>query len=109
MSASTDLLPRIRSSNLVRGGRVTVHRRRGGYSLYGPDGAWPIARLRPTGVSDDVEVLYPAARGWRPIGDFGGVAKPLDEALDYIENSGWFRIREPWWSRIPRRLMMRRR
>jgi len=39
MSASADLLPRIRESNLVRSGLVTVHHRRGGYSLHGSDGA----------------------------------------------------------------------
>ncbi len=93
----------------MRDGLVTVHRRSGGYSLLGPDGVWPIARLRPTGVGDYVEVLCPAARGWRRIGDFGGVVMPLDQALDYIATSGWFRIQEPWWNRIPRRLLTRRR
>ena len=102
-------MARIRSSNLVRDGLVTVHRRRGGYSLHGPDGVWPVARRRPTGVGDQVEVLCPAARGWRPIGDFGGVVLPLDKALEDIETSDRFRISEPWWSRLPRSLLSRRR
>jgi len=65
--------------------------------------------LRPTGIGDQVEVLCPAARDWQPIGDFGGVVLPLDTALSYIETSGWFRFSEPWWSRLARRLLSRRR
>lgn len=88
MTASPPLLSRVTRSNLVRQGLVTAIWRQGGCTLYDAVTGRPIARLRPTGHDDIVEVLWPAGPGvWRQIGDFGGIAKPLDQALDYVSNN----------------------
>ena len=109
MAASADLLSRLQASNLIRTGLVTVHHRSGGYSLYASHTDQPVARLRPTGSGDFVEMLYPAQRGrWRQIGDFGGGVLSLDKALEYSETSGFFPVAEPWWSRLIRALFERR-
>lgn len=91
MTASPDLLKRIQRSPITRGGRLVIRYRNGGYSFYHRPSGQPLARLRLTGEGDQVAVLYPSHRGgWRNIGDFGGVAMPLDEALEYIGKSGIF-------------------
>ena len=58
---------------------------RRGYSLFREDNGRPVARLRPTGDDDRVEVVWWSHRGkWEQIGCLGPLVMPVSEALDYI-------------------------
>jgi hypothetical protein len=52
----------------------------------------PIARLRPTGDGDKVEVLWWNGERWGASGPFGVAAMPLDQALDYVASEPAFWI-----------------
>ncbi|MBS1251870.1 MAG: Lipoprotein signal peptidase [Anaerolineales bacterium] len=79
------MLERIEAFNEEMGGGVLIRRASGGYSLFAEEDGSPVARLRPTGEDDDVEVLWWSHRDrWEQIGEFGGVVLPLDEALEYV-------------------------
>ena len=55
------------------------------YYCFRDDNGHPIARLRPTGDGDRVEVMRRSHRGkWEEIGDFGPMVMPVNDALDYI-------------------------
>ena len=85
MAKKDPLLERIEAYNVQQGGGVIIRRANKGYSLFVEEDDTPIARLRPTGYDDEVEVLWWSHRDkWEQIGDFGGVILPLDEALDFI-------------------------
>jgi hypothetical protein len=76
---------RIEAFSAAHGGGVFVRKDPRGYSLFHEETGEPLARLRPTGAKDLVEVLCWGYRErWEPIGDFGGILMPLDEALVYI-------------------------
>jgi hypothetical protein len=86
MQKKTDeILDRIEAFNQVKGGGVIIQRAAKGYSLFREDNGKPIARLRPTGKGDQVEVMWWSHRDkWEQIGDFGPMRMSLDEALMYI-------------------------
>ena len=86
MPKKTDeILDRIEAFNQVKGGGVIIQRAAKGYSLFREDNGRPIARLRPTGKGDQVEVMWRSHRDkWEQIGDFGPMLMSLDEALMYI-------------------------
>jgi hypothetical protein len=86
MPKKTDeILDRIEAFNQVKGGGVIIQRAAKGYSLFREDNGRPIARLRPTGKGDQVEVMWWSHRDkWEQIGDFGPLLMSLDEALMYI-------------------------
>ncbi len=78
-------LGRIEAFNEAQGGGVSIRKDAKGYSLFRDDTGAPVARLRPVGGGDLFDVLYWSHRErWEPIGDFGGVQLPLEEALTYI-------------------------
>lgn len=80
-----DLLARIEAFDARRGGKVLVKKVAKGYPLFRADNGKPVARLRPTGKDDKVEVMWWSHRDkWDRIGDFGGMVMPLDEALAYV-------------------------
>jgi hypothetical protein len=82
---SDDLLPRIEAFNEAKGGGVVIQKAAKGYSLFREDTGRPIARLRPTGKGDQVELMWWSHRDrWEQIGDFGPLVMPLDEALTCI-------------------------
>ncbi len=85
-SAKLDtMLQRIVAFNQAKGGDVLVERRSKGYSLFREDNGRPVARLRPTGKGDLVEVMWWSHRDqWDHIGDLGSIVMPLDEALEYV-------------------------
>ena len=84
------LLERILTFDRARGGGVAIERVNRGYSLFSAETGTPIARLRPTGRADEVEILWWRGDRWGRIGDFGGLILPLDEALNYIANEPLF-------------------
>jgi hypothetical protein len=80
-----DILACLEKFNEDKGGGVVIRKAAEGYSLYRNDNGKPIARLRPTGKSDMVEVMWWSHRDkWEQIGDFGPMVMPLNRALDYI-------------------------
>src|SRR5690242_18897541 len=60
MAADPAILKRIRACPFARGGRVLVRYRANGYSPFACRSGEPLARLRLTGESDDVVLLYPS-------------------------------------------------
>ena len=82
---SDAMLDRIMAFNESKGGGVLIEKRSNGYSLFREDNGRPIARLRPSGKGDLVEVMWWSHRDkWEQFGDFGPMVMSLDEALDYI-------------------------
>ena len=57
-----------------------------------PAHQWSVARLRPTGKADNVQVLWWRREIWAPPGDFGSLILPLDKALDFVATEGFFWI-----------------
>ena len=85
ISKADTILGRITAFNDAKGGGVLIEKRSTGYSLFREKNGRPIARLRPTGKSDLVEVMWWSHRDkWEQIGDFGPMVMPLDEALKYV-------------------------
>lgn len=85
MQRSDPILKRIEAFNEANGGGVIIRRDKGGYFLFLEGDGSRVARLRPTGNADEVEILWWSHRDrWEAIGDFGRVILPLDEALEYI-------------------------
>ena len=74
-----------------RGG-VEVVRANRGYALYGRHTGAPVARLRPTGKGDDVQVLWWRRGAWGNPDPFGREVMPLDEALEFVASEGFFWI-----------------
>ncbi|MCW2240783.1 hypothetical protein [Azospirillum canadense] len=91
-AAKSDALrERIAAFAFPRGG-IEVVRANRGYTLYSRRTGGPVARLRPTGRDDAVQVLWWRSTAWAAPGDFGPVIMPLDEALDFIATEGFFWI-----------------
>src|SRR3954449_3465018 len=82
---------RIAAYPFPRGG-VEVVRASRGYTLYSRCTDGPVARLRPTGDGDRVQVSWWRRDAWGAPGDFGPVVMPLDEALAFIAAEGFFWI-----------------
>ena len=92
MPKSDPVRERIEAFNQARGGGVLVHKARRGYSLLSERTGAPIARLRPTGDADKVQVLWWDGECWGASGPFGIAIMPLNEALDYIASEPAFWI-----------------
>jgi hypothetical protein len=88
MAKPDPMLERIVAFDRARGGGV--ERVNKGYSLFSARTGVPVARLRPTGATDQVEILWWRRGKWGTIGDFGGLTLPLDKALDHIANEPLF-------------------
>jgi hypothetical protein len=73
-------------------GDVEVVRANRGYALHSRRTDGPVARLRPTGKGDDVQVLWWRREAWGDPGPFGREVMPLDDALDFIAAEGFFWI-----------------
>jgi hypothetical protein len=86
-----ELRDRIAAFTFPRGG-VEVVRANRGYTLYSQRTGGPVARLRPTGQDDKVQVLWWRREAWAAPGDFGPVIMPLDQALEFIASEGFFWI-----------------
>ena len=75
-----------------RRGRLAAERRNRGYTLYSATSGVPVARLRPTGQADRVEVLYWSLwkERWTKAGPFGRTILPIDDALRFIASEDIF-------------------
>ncbi len=51
-------LERIEAFSKAKGGGVLIRKANRGYSLFREDNGRPVARLRPTGKGDSVEVMW---------------------------------------------------
>ncbi len=74
-----------------RGG-VEVVRANRGYTLYRQRTGGPVARLRPTGKADDVQVLWWRREAWGNPSPFGREVMPLNDTLEFIATEGFFWI-----------------
>ena len=74
-----------------RGG-VKVVRANKGYTLYSQRTGGPVARLRPTGQDDKIQVLWWRRDAWGDPGPFGREVMPLEDALEFIASEGFFWI-----------------
>ena len=74
----------------LRRGGVEVVRANKGYTLYSRRTDGPVARPRPTGSSDKVQVLWWRRDAWADPGPFGREVMPLDKALEFIASEGFF-------------------
>jgi hypothetical protein len=83
---SDPIIQRIEAFRCGRG-QLFAERRNRGYTLYHANSGAPVARLRPTGRDDRVEVLYwsLSVERWKAAGPFGRTVLSLDDALQYIE------------------------
>ena len=86
-----ELRDRIAAFTFPRGG-VEVMRVNRGDTLYSRRTGGPVARLRPTGQDDRVQVLWWRTEAWAAPGDFGPVVMPLDQALEFVATEGFFWI-----------------
>jgi len=86
-----DIVQRIERFRFPRGA-VVCERRNRGYTLYHAASGAPVARLRPIGRNDSVEVLYWSVwkERWTAAGPFGQAVLPIDEALDFIAHEDIF-------------------
>ena len=91
MAGADAMRQRIEAHPWPRGG-VEVVRANRGYTLYSRRTGGQVARLRPIGESDDVQVLWWRGEAWAAPGDFGPVIMPLDEALDFVATESFFWI-----------------
>src|SRR3954447_13132515 len=91
MAGADAMRERIAAHSWPRGG-VAVIRANRGYTLYSRRTGGPVARLRPTGKADNVQVLWWRREAWATPGDFGPLILPLDEALNFIATEGFFWI-----------------
>ena len=89
MAGADAMRERIEAHPWPRGG-VEVVRANRGYTLYSRRTGGQVARLRPTGRSDDVQVLWWRREAWATPGDFGPVILPLTEALDFVATESFF-------------------
>src|SRR5215210_5533733 len=96
MAGANAIRERIAAHPWPRGG-VEVIRANRGYTLYSRRTGGPVARLRPTGKEDNVQVLWWrreawATPAWATPGDFGLLTLPLDESLDFVTTESFFWI-----------------
>jgi len=84
MPASDPMRERIEAFNQARGEGVAVHKAGRGYSLTSERTGAPLARLKPTGDADKVQVFWWNGQRWAEPGPFGIETMTLDEALGRI-------------------------
>ena len=75
-----------------RRGGVEVVRATKGDTLHSRRTGGPVARLRPTGKGDEVQVLWWRRDAWGDPGPFGREVMPLNDALEFVASEGFFWI-----------------
>ncbi len=79
------IIQRIETFSCHRGA-LFAERRNRGYTLYHKPSGQPVARFRPAGQDDRVEVLYWSLwkERWTRAGPLGRAALSIDRALEFI-------------------------
>jgi len=90
VQASDPMRARIEAFNQIHGGGVAVHKAGRGYTLTSQRTGAPLARLKPIGDADKVQVLWWDSQRWAASGPFGIATMPLDAALDHIASEPHF-------------------
>ncbi len=86
-----DMALRIEAFDQANGGGVGYYKDKGAYCLYLLATEAPIARLKPTGMNDEVRLAYWSHRQkWENIDDMGGCVLPLEKALHCIATESLF-------------------
>jgi len=89
--ASDPMRARIEAFNQARGGGgVAMHKAGHGYTLTSQRTGAPLARLKPTGDADKMQVLWWNSQRWGASGPFGIMTMPLNAALDHIASGPHF-------------------
>ena len=83
-----EMRDRIAAYSFPRGG-VEVVRAHRGYTLYSRRTDGPVARLRPTGDGDKVEVMWWRGTTWAAPGDFGPVTMPRVSGISVLPHFAW--------------------
>ena len=83
---------RIEEFNRARGGGVIVRKVGRAYTLLSERTGGSVARVRPTGDGDTVQLLWWNGERWGASGPFGVATMALDRPLDYIANEPAFWI-----------------
>ena len=85
------IIQRVKSFRCSRG-QLVAERRNRGSTLSRAGSGTPVARLRPTGQNDRVEVPYWSLwkERWTSAGPFGRTILPIDEALRFIASEDIF-------------------
>jgi hypothetical protein len=81
--ASDPMRERIEAFNQARGGDIAVHKTGRGYTLTSERTGLSLARLKPTGNADKVQVLWWNSQRWGASGPFDIATMTLDAALNY--------------------------
>jgi len=86
-----DIIRRIERFRFPRA-PIAAEWRNKGYTLFHAQTGDPIARLRPLGHDDLMEILYWSLwkERWAAVGPFGRTAAPLDKALRIIADEPIF-------------------
>jgi hypothetical protein len=86
-----EIVRRIESFPFCRAPVAAAWRKKG-YTLLHAETGHPIARLRPVGRDDLLEILYWSSwkQRWAAVGPFGCTAAPLDQALRIIASEPIF-------------------
>jgi hypothetical protein len=95
MPKADALRARIEAFPWARNQQIVVSKAGRGYSLLSAHTGQPVARLKPTGEDDKVQVLWWNGERWGASGPFGIATMPLDKALTYIANEPDFWIHAP--------------
>ncbi|ESX18810.1 hypothetical protein X765_32265 [Mesorhizobium sp. LSHC440B00] len=86
-----DIALRIEAFDGVNAGGVDWYKDKDAYHLYRLATEVPIARLKPTGRSDEVRIAYWSHRKkWEDIDDMSGCVLPLDQALSHSATNSIF-------------------
>lgn len=92
MAKADALLEPIATFHCAGRGEIVVRKVARGCSLFSAPIGVPIARLRPTGEGDKVQVLWWNGERWGASGPVGVATMPLDDALHYITTEPAFWI-----------------
>ena len=92
MPASDPMRERIEAFNQAHGGGVAVRKAGRGCALTSERTGAPIARLKPTGDADKLQVPWRNGQRWAAPGPFGIETMTLDKALDHLASEPHFWI-----------------
>ena len=92
MTMKDDDIIRVIENFKFHAGPAAVERRNRGFTLIHAETGVPIARLRPIGRDDLVDILYWSLwkERWVPFGPFGRTAAPIEQAVRIVSEAAIF-------------------